>query len=807
MKTNNKKWLATLMLVGAISAATVGASLTASADETQVTETPYNVTSIFLAQNGAVVGAEKPEGAADDAAKITAFTLADDDRVIFRNDLAFKWFESKGQAKYLSLAFAFKDLNFETLTLKVESESAWATKDGKAENTVTFINKAGAISVKVNDGNEKTTAIAANADIRLRLTEENSADEIGKFSVMLQVAENAAEEIGTFENIGGYFSEYENGSTDKKYPLSVTAEIPANAATDKNTTVFLLKEINGQRFDNVKTTVSGETTTFNVIDTAAPVLVVNEEVNGFTLGTAFALDYEVVDVLQSSNLTKTLKYYQYNPTDAEKSYKDLSTTTRFMDTVYYLDGSGNAYAEAGEGRTAVSVYDKENGKEFVSVTFTLGDKAFAASAVQKTYDLSWYANKTETKTVGKDDKAEDIDFIVADRTVAGATYKFIDVNTTDKVNVVTDQAALDAQIKVFEEELAKAAKDVYVGKEMYIPSMKWLFADDGGYTNLKFTISYKTRTSSEKTASSLSYNGLKFSVSEEGEYEFKIFANDKAGNTMKYYLDGEEVSVSTSNVWKIEEIPSFTFKIANKGLKVDDGEKVSDRKDSEVLDKTYKFSDLKVVGATSLQENYKLYKINDANKIGLKSVLANVTYDEILATAKTRYGEVKNGDYMSLWLNVYAEKLAVALGNGVTAEQVKACFVEIEEFNDKINEEEHADAWAESDNKFNWSSSSQSFKTAEEGTYVILADYCEKEIPSQRATAYMVITVQSKTDEVKGDAGEWLKNNLVSVILFAIAGVLLIVIIILFLIKPSDETLEDLDEKEEKEDRKKEKEE
>lgn len=800
MKTNNKKWLASLMLVGALSAATVGASLTASADEAQVTETAYNVTSVFLAQSGAVIGAEAPDGAAADAAKVTTFTLADNDSVIFRNDLAFKWFEAEGQAKYLSVAFAFKDLNFETVTFTVESASAWATEDEKAKNTVTFINKSGVVSVKVNDGNEKTTAIAAKTDIVLSLAAAGTENEIGKFAVMMKEGESAAVEIGTFENVGENFSEYENGTTDKMYPLTVKAVIPDDAASDKKSTVILLKDINGQRFDNVKTTVSGDKTTYEVIDTAAPVLVVNQEVSGFALGTTFALDYEVVDVLQQSNLTKTLKYYQYNPADTEKSYKDLSTTTRFMDTVYYVDADSKAYAEAGEGRTAVRVYDKNDGKEFVSVTITLGDKAFAASAVQKTYDLSWYASKTESKTVG----SEEIKFIVADRTEVGATYNYITADKTSKTNKISDQAALDAQIEAFQGELAKAAKDVYAGSNsyIYIPSVKWLFSDDDGYTNLKFTISYKTRTSSEKTASSLSYNGLKFSVSEEGEYEFKIFANDKAGNTMKYYLENEEVSVSTSNVWKIEEIPSFTFKIENKGLKVDDGEKVSDRKDSEVLDKTYKFSDLKVVGATSLQENYKLYKINDANKIGLKSVLANVTYADILATAKTRYSEVVNGDYMALWLQVYAEKLALAIGNGTTAEQVKACFVEIEEYNDKIDEEEHADAWADSDNKYNWTSSSQSFKTAEEGTYVILADYYEKEIPSQRATAYMVVTVQSKTDVVKGDTGEWLKNNLVSVILFAIAGVLLIVIIILFLIKPSDETLEDLDKKAEKDEKK-----
>ena len=63
---------------------------------------------------------------------------------------------------------------------------------------------------------------------------------------------------------------------------------------------------------------------------------------------------------------------------------------------------------------------------------------------------------------------------------------------------------------------------------------------------------------------------------------------------------------------------------------------------------------------------------------------------------------------------------------------------------------------------------------------------------TRRAAGYKVLDVSSKATTITGDT-EWLKNNVVSVILFAIAGVMLILIIILLLIKPSDETLEDVD--------------
>ena len=57
-----------------------------------------------------------------------------------------------------------------------------------------------------------------------------------------------------------------------------------------------------------------------------------------------------------------------------------------------------------------------------------------------------------------------------------------------------------------------------------------------------------------------------------------------------------------------------------------------------------------------------------------------------------------------------------------------------------------------------------------------------------------MVEVASEKDVIKGET-EWLKNNIVSVILFSVAALMLILIIILLLVKPSDETLEDVDAK------------
>ena len=117
---------------------------------------------------------------------------------------------------------------------------------------------------------------------------------------------------------------------------------------------------------------------------------------------------------------------------------------------------------------------------------------------------------------------------------------------------------------------------------------------------------------------------------------------------------------------------------------------------------------------------------------------------------------------------------------------MKNCFERIGEQGDRINNQD--DRYE----KYEWNPTSQSFATVEKGEYLILADFWEEEIPSQRAAAYKLVVVENEVDEIEG-TDDWWENNLLSVILFSVAGLMLIIIVILLLIKPSDETLEDVD--------------
>ena len=774
----------TLTLAAAVVSATLGGALlgknvSSSADDAAT----YELTNVFTVSNDATVAADST-----DAAK-TAFTLPNDGSVTFARNLAFKWFEQSGSANYLTLKFSFKDANFKTVTFSFDSPSAWATKDDKATNVVTFTKNAkGDVEVKVN-GNAATTIAAAdvNKALTLQLGEKTDAND-GEFTVSLSVDGTAQtmSEDSKFTNVGANYATYSKSS--KTYPLVVTAEL-ADDAAENASTVVLLSEINGQKFDEL--TEDGKVT-----DNAAPVLVLNEILDGFTLGTAFSLDYTVVDVLYKSTVTPSLTYYQYDPTVTEElteeEYRELDTSVYFLERGYWK-GEGDA-------KEWTSMF-KENKAEYYSIKAELDDGSKSANI-----DLSWYAMSNAVKTFSS------VAYIKADKNKAGATYSNISLDKKNNVNKELADGdegyeAYKADYDQFDADLKAAAKDKTAGSNstVNIPSMKWLINDNNGYRNLKFTISYykpSSSTGSPSTNSGLSYNGLTISVEEQGWYEFKVFAVDGADNAMKYYdEDGELVSVTSDNVWDIEEIPSFSFYIANTGIQVEEPDSASDKKDTVLLNKTYTMDDIDVTGVTStLKEDYALYKIDlskyneTATRKISQSALTSVDYEKLNAALDISSAE--NKDYFGVYLTAYAKLLAEGLDIDSTdgnVAKIVACFEKIGEVGDRKN-----GAMDEDGNyiyeDYNWSATSQSFSTIEEGMFFILADYSEAEQTAVRATAYKLVIVDSEADSIKGET-EWLKNNVASVVLFSIAGVLLILIIILLLVKPSDETLDDVDAK------------
>ncbi len=799
----------TCMLAATAVSATLGGVLLGngitSADESVVS---YTHTKIFSMTNSATVAAN------DDNTKTEITLPTASSSVLFKNDLAYQW-KQDGKDEYLSVGFRFVDTNFKSVTFEFDAPSAWATKDDKTTNTVTFTKKEGGFGVKVNDKEIGDDTFVTDKDWLLTIGASLDNND-GEYAVFLKedVENSVANQIGTFVNVGANFVERTSGDME---PLRISAEYEANAEAS----VIYLNSINKQRFDDL--TDDGK-----IIDNAAPVLVVNEPIDGFILGAAFDLEYSVVDVLKADGITKPLYYYQYNPDKTgeitDDDYEDLDTSVYFMPTVYKKDGK------------ETTVFAQENA-EFFLMKAELDD-----GAKTNEVDFIWYATQDAIAEKGG------VKYIRVDRNENGAVYAGIEKNTTDPDNpkniaalTVTDNAVIDladykgenakenalnaikdkltpnaeytlANADAFKEDYAQfvydllsEAKNVSAGSnaKVNIPSLKWLINDNNGYRNLKFTISYKTPSSDTPTSNSaLSYGQLKLSVADAGWYEFKVVAVDEAGNEMKYYdEDGELVSVTDGNVWDIEEIPSFRFQIKTAGMKVEDPSKASNKKDTVILNKTYTLDDFDVTGANEdkLKKEHALYKVDlskfshDDKKIS-QSTLTAVSYEEL--TEEMDVLGVKDGDYFSAYLTTYAKLLAKEIGidatDEIAKEIVEKCFERIGEVDDRNGEMDEDGNYVYA--KYNWDAESKSFDTVEEGTYMIFADYYDAELTTKRASAFMVIVVESEADYIKGET-EWLKNNIVSVVLFSIAGVMLILIIILLLVKPSDETLEDVEAK------------
>ena len=791
MKQQKTKIL-TLTLASVLGAAAFcgGALVAASADETETTRTPYTYTAsqVFGTTNASLV-VDNTENVGVSIANEGSFTLS-------QRDLAWKWFTGANQVGYLHFTLAFADVNFSEVVVTLETEMALANEDNKAINTITFTKEGGeiyaAINKKEGDAIGQKVAVAPDADGERPFTVSLNQDgtQGGEYNVVLTDKDGVATQLGKFTNVGASYGEFASSSaTTPLTPFKVSAKVP-DTDNDTETTeksVVKVVDINGQSFKlNADKKIE---------DNAAPVLVVNDEIASLTFGSVFSVDYDCVDVLDK-DVTKTVEYAQYNPTvsDEEMKYSVLTSTLYFTPTPYKdTDGSmKTVYSNVeqfGVDTDGDSVNDMA--REFVSIVITLSDESFKGD-FKTAYDLSWYA--THTVKVGESQK----DYIVLDENKQGATYTFLDAKGgKNETNANADR------IEKYQEAVTKAVEGLKASSKtnFYLPGLSDLIVDDGGYANLSFTISYKsTNSSSASTRTSVSASNLYFPVAKSGVYRFKVFAVDKAGNSMKYYdEDGELVDVSANNVWEIEEIPYFEFTIAEPALSVEEQSgKSANRKGSVAIGKVFNdFSpNILADNPSEIKTEAKLYRI-DLDRFNTlfpdknlsQENMASIAYKEIAEKAK-----LADAKTVEDYLKVYAELLAEVVH--VTAEELLEAnvFIEILPYDDKIDKELHPEEYNKN-NVYEWDAEEQSFKPLNEtDVYFIIAVYTDELIPSAKACGYMVISIEQKNDVLPGES-DWLKNNIASVILFGVAGVMLVLIIVLLLIKPSDETLEDVDDK------------
>ncbi len=756
----------------------------------------YTPSSIFSAGTNGAVGKSEIEG--EDATQYVQFTfsnaklseLSDDSnggRVHYRRDLALKWYsqeenEESASAKYFSMKFSFGDINFEKFTIDFESAEENISEDGKATNTIAFTkNTGGELDISVNG--EETSLSVAKDDITIALNEEGDCKS-GEFNVTV----NGKETNKKFTNIGGYYLEYRSSSSSTpNTPITFTATFSKEAEASVKQTL-LMKSLNNQPME-----LDGSD---RVNDTEPAVLVLNEEVYSFKLGQKFSLSYKAIDVCDDS-VTVTREYYML------KTVKEGENKTNYLPNVTELKDeegeNGKKYSSYNYKTLTTSTYflpSQENDKqeEYVSIRFKLNDD----TKDNDTYVyLSWYAAENATKPItgiayteqtveGDSDKKEvkdetkTINFIKVDRDKKGPYYNYLEAKEATKKNVVADEnkSAFDTAVSNYQTELEDSAKETSAGTGAYIylPSLRELIKSDyAGYRNLKFSIYYykpsQSEGSSASSQTSLNYNALKIEVTEKGLYKFRVIAQDSSSNAMQYYLDDELVTVSSSNVWDIEGIPTFTFEIDYKGPKIEE----TDEQSLGYRNDTYNFGNFDVIALTGYQREYKLYRYNRANATSANGYSGEVpsSYSDFVKNAEKYFG----------LFAAYDEK---------QPDNDKKILYEISPFDNDVDADDEA-RWNRTDNDYYWDpDSSLSFVPQEATFYILTLKVEDSVLPGKTAEGFQVVEVRNPIDTIPTQS-QWLEENVVSVVLFAISGVLAIIVVVLFLVKPSDKKVEEVD--------------
>lgn len=687
--------LITALSAIAVTAALSGAAMlglntvSASADEAT-----YSMSSVFTAADSATL----TSGTYGETS-YTSMNFPDGGEVSYRQDLAYKWMTAEG-AEYFSLEFAFGEINFTSFTLTFESDENSKTSDDKTVNTVTFTNYSGAVKAKVNDGGE----IDVNASGTVKIEFAAPSDSLsGKYDILINGAT-----AGQFENIAGTYAEY---SASSLIPLTFSASVE-NGSQD----IYFIS-LNGQSF-----ALNSDGT---ITDNAAPVLTLNQDVKFFPLGTAFTLDYNVIDVLATSP-TKTMQYYQYSA-GSDVAYSTLTTSTYFFET------------------DTIDTY----GSEFLSIKFTLSDKDSSHSSEVL---LSWYADSSDLTTI------DGVDYITLGIDEESPVYSCITYDDTEKTCELNES---DPALIAYGEAVEEAGQNLEAGsgKYFYIPSLEDLITDgQTTYSGLKFSVYYKKQDSSSTLSNtSLSYNNLTIETSTAGIYSFKVVANDASGNAMRVYSNGRLVSLTSSNVWDFDCIPEFSFVVYNKGVTVDEAE----TEEIGYVDQSYSFSDYTIKAVSGYSSAYSLYYFSGA--------YGKFTYNELISMANSEDGLES---YIGADGDVYLRKIAV--------------------FDSSIDEDDDEEAWDASDNPYYWYGEGDSFTPQQQGYYVLRLEVVDSQLWGDKVIAYKIIEVESEIDEMYGD-DYWLQENYVSVIFLGIALVAAIGIILLFVIKPKDENIDDID--------------
>lgn len=747
--------LAFVSVASLVSAAAIlGGTVSASADR-DVSLTGGNY---FYTYNDAEIS-EQQEG----DSYYTSFVFADgDSRITYRKNLAYHWFGSvkddegnptaEGAEGYLTTEIGFDELTFETFTIEFQSQQYTQTEDGVTNNYVTFIADGGDVYVKIGeplaeDATERADEIETIVSESVALSPDRLTISFSDYAsgvYQVSVTDGSATAEGEFANVGGSYANYVSSNSETSViPLTYSAQFADGASAPAT---MVLYSFNGQSFE-----LFGDEGERLINDDTPPVICLTESITTVEYGRSISANYAVIDMLATSPRA-TLNYYVL--TNEQLEAGDLNATGDESNFVSVSSGSASPVIRGNDSY----VPDAEEGENFkteclVKFYYSVQDSTASGGNTDNVF-IDWYVPAEYKYTVTAGD-GEEYDFIRATDDGEGATY--------------VTPASGESYQQLVDEALAGQEASAGTDKYFYLPSFENFISDNVTlYNDLEFSIYYISSESG--SATSLASNELSIELSADGLYRFAIYATDSAGNDM-YYIDeeGEKVTFTGSDLEALLEdpansdlvdyVPVYQFTVNYGGLTVTDPE----GQEIGYVGTEYSAGDFEISGLSSnYTTSYSLY-----------------IFDRLAYTRDN--GPISYAQFIGMVSELFNDP------------ETRAAYFQTITPADEV---ENTDPDYELYTDYAWDPDNLSFVPQEDNSFYVIRMSAKDNIYNTgEIESFMAISVSAAADHLAGE-DDWLENNLVSIILLCVAGVALIGIVLLIVIKPKEKgDIDVIDEK------------
>lgn len=767
-----KKLKLSLLAVSAVCAvaASAMAFTTVAAADDDYRNVTLNGTNVFYTgvDAASIATVRLDDDSEDGYTDYTAFHMSDGQSVTFRKNLAYNWWEADengyGVNKKFEMTIGFEDISFSSYVIGFQSQQYNITEDGVSDNYLVFKPSDGALELYISESEE----VAEDEEPSVVLEDYSSitvafgqfAD--GDYSILVN-----GEEEGLFVNVRENYASYVSSGDSAATPITFTVHFDESAADDAAVDMIMYS-LNGQSFEvfDAEYDDEGALSGGTIHDDKAPVVCLDTGLNYLTYGDEVDIDYTVIDVIASSPRS-TVKYYvltnaqfnsedfDYNNTaDEDELFMEVTTSSHYRllrdQYTYVPDLSDSGVVENELGYSTYGLV-----KVCLYVRDTTSSRAQTADVF-----MDWYVPqdyKVDISTIKGVESTASSTFIRMLEDGQGATYadeSVVDLETY-KAYIARVQEEYQAKIDAYIADENVYPDGLHASSEsnLYLPDFSGYVTDNlGGYTDLKYSIYY--RTSSTGSTTNLDYNALAMTVSEaDVTYRFTIYVSDAAGNPM-YYPDenGELQTISTEDIWDedfAELLPFFEVSVDYRAATVEEPGTQS----VGYVGSTYNSASFDIKGVSgTYSATYNLYIFD-------RDAFYAATGVEL------SYNDVVDNAY-ALFFDSYEDE------NGNTYENTRQYFTLV------TDEEDYED--------YEWNSTNVTFVPQDPSEfYVVRLTLKDTGLSNQVTDSFLVVRASARAAEIYGE-DNWVQNNIASIVLFSVAGVFFIAFVVLLIVKPKD---------------------